>query len=464
MPGRRLLPRLCLDEMDALSQFPRLSPARRTELRGWALLAVGALAIAGVLALLLALSRTPRVGTWLPWGETFFYRALITHVVLSFELWFLAVLGGLSALAAGDGGRSPLGIIGVVAATAGALVLLVPALADQGEPSLNNYVPVLDHPLFWAGLWLHGAGVALAVLRLVPLLFRAATPALFGIACAGLIYLAACLCIAIAYALIPAGTDSALFNERLFWGGGHVLQLLNTALLMVCWQVLSELEYGHGPLPPSVSRAAFAALVIFALAAPLLYARTDVLGLAHRQAFTDLLWYGLPLPPLVMGAGLAARLLRGPLDWRSPACLSLILSLAVFAVGGVAGFFLGVADTRTPSHYHAVIGGVNLGLMGLFFAVILPLLGKEGAARATTRLTFLLFGGGQLVHAVGFFLAGAAGVPRKIAGAAQGLDTLWKQIAMGAVGLGGAVAVIGGVIFVWVVLRRLLARTEGQHG
>lgn len=450
--------------MDALSQFPQFSPARRAEVRGWALLAVGALAIAGVLALLLALSRTPRVGTWLPWGETFFYRALITHVVLSFELWFLAVLGGLSAAVAGDGGRSPLGIAGLIAATVGALVLLVPALADQGEPSLNNYVPVLGHPLFWAGLGLYGAGVALAVLRVMPLLFRAATPALFGIACAGLIYLSACLCIAIAYALIPAGTDSALFNERLFWGGGHVLQLLNTALLMVCWQSLCEIEYGRGPLPAAVSRAAFAALAMFALAAPLLYVRIDVLGLAHRQIFTDLLWYGLPLPPLCMGASLAVQLLRGPRNWRSPAGLSLILSLSVFAVGGVAGFFLGVADTRTPSHYHAVIAGVNLSLMGLFFAVILPLLGKAGAAGTTMRLSFLFFGGGQLVHAAGFFLAGAAGVPRKVAGAAQGLDTLWKQVTMGAVGLGGGIAVIGGVIFVWVMLRRLLAQGEGQHG
>ena len=80
-----------------------LPPARRFELRGWALLAVGALAIAGTLALLLGLSRTPRIQDWLPWGPHFFYRALVTHVVLSFEVWFLAALGAFSALAAPAG-------------------------------------------------------------------------------------------------------------------------------------------------------------------------------------------------------------------------------------------------------------------------------------------------------------------------------------------------------------------------
>ena len=80
-----------------------LTPARRSELRGWALLAIGSLAVAGTLALLLGLSRTPKVQDWLPWGPHFFYRALVTHVVLSFEVWFLAALGAFSAMVAPPG-------------------------------------------------------------------------------------------------------------------------------------------------------------------------------------------------------------------------------------------------------------------------------------------------------------------------------------------------------------------------
>ncbi|CAA7624737.1 cbb3-type cytochrome c oxidase subunit I [Magnetospirillum sp. SS-4] len=443
-----------------------LSPARRSELRGWLLLAVGSLAIAGILALLLGLSRTPGAQDWLPWGPHFFYRALVTHVVLSVVVWYLASLGALSVLAASAGnGGDRLGWTGLLLGAAGVILLLIPALADQGEPSLNNYVPVVGHPLFYVGLGLHALGVAIAALRPLALLWRLPRrPVPFAIACAALTYLAALACFLLAWTLIPAGTDPDLFNERVFWGGGHVLQILNTLILMIAWQVLSEREFGTGPVPAGLANAGFAALALFAVASPLVYwLGGDVLGLGHRQIFTRLLWVGLPLPPLVMGAGLALRLLRGPRNWRSPAFLSLALSLVVFAIGGFAGFFLGVADTRTPSHYHAVIGGVQLGLMGLILVVILPLLGRRLGEGRAGRLQFHLYGWGQLIHALGFFLAGTAGVPRKTTGLDQGLDTLWKKVSMGVVGMGTGLAVLGGVIFVWMALARLLRRGEGGH-
>ncbi len=443
-----------------------LPPARRWELRGWALLAVGSLAVAGFLALALGVSRTPRVQDWLPWGPHFFYRALVTHVVLSFEVWFLAALGALSALAAPPGvWGDRLGRLGLLLASTGVVLLLIPALADQGEPSLNNYVPVVGHPLFYVGLGVHALGVALASLRLLPVLARRPRVTVpFGIACAGVTYLAALACFGLAWGLIPAGTDADLFNERVFWGGGHVLQLLNTLILMIAWQMLAEREFDRGPVPAALAHAAFTALALFALASPLIYlVGGDVLGLAHRQMFTRLLWIGLPLPPLVMGGCLALQILKGPRDWRSPAFLALALSLLLFAIGGFAGFFLGVADTRTPSHYHAVIGGVQLGLMGVVLVVVLPLLGRGIGRGRAVRLQFHLYGWGQLIHALGFFLAGAAGVPRKTTGLDQGLDTLWKKAAMGVVGLGTGLAVLGGVIFVWMALVRLLGRRETGH-
>lgn len=416
------------------------------EIRGWMLLAAGALALAGGLALLLALSRAPGIGPLLPWGPDFFYRALVTHVVLAFQVWFLAVLGMLAAMAA-PGAHAGLERAGLTLATLGVAVLLVPALADRGEPSLNNYIPVIRHPLFFLGLGLHSGGVALACLGRLPRLLRARDPARFGTGVAALALLSAQLCVALAWVAIPAGTDPDFATERLFWGGGHVLQIVNTALLMVAWQRLAERQWGQGPLPAAAARACFAILGLFALAAPLVYLRTDVLSLEHRTAFTGLLWWGLPLPPLLMGLGVARLCLRGPWQPGSAAFVAPVLSVLVFAVGGLAGYGLGVADTRTPSHYHAMIGGVMLALMGLF-----PLSGR----RAVVALH--LYGWGQLVHAAGFFLAGAAGVPRKTAGAAQGLDSAVKVAAMLVVNLGAAAAVAGGVLFVWGVLRHALRR------
>lgn len=432
----------------------------RAELRGWLLLALGALAVAGALALLLALSRAPGIPSWLPWGPDFFHKGLVTHVVFSFQIWLLAMLGALTVLATPAAGRLP-GFIGLGMAVAGSLLLLGPTLAGSGEASLNNYVPVLVHPLYYLGLALIGGGVGLAAARTLG--HRPAGASLFGIQSAAVALLAALLCFRLAAALIPAGTDVDHANERLFWGGGHVLQFVNTLMLLVGWQMLAERVFGQGAVPPPLAKACFAAMALFAVAAPLVYARLDVLGLAHRQAFTQLLWYGLPLPPMVMGAGVAWRLARNQASWRNPAVLALGLSLAVFALGGAAGFALGVADTRTPSHYHAVIGGVNLVLMGLVHEVLLPALRRGGLFGRWVNLQFHLYGWGQLLHALGFYLAGLAGVARKTAGAEQGLDSAFKLASMGVVGLGGAVAVLGGVVFVGQVLGRLLTR-EVPHG
>lgn len=431
----------------------------RAELRGWLLLALGALAVAGALALLLALSRTPGAQNWLPWGQDFFHKGLVTHVVFSFQIWLLAMLGALTVLTAPSRTRGA-GFVGLGLAVMGSGLLLAPTLAGSGEASLNNYVPVLVHPLYYLGLACFGAGIGLAAAR--TLVRRATGVVDFAVQAMALTLLSALSCFIIAAIGIPAGTDMDHLNERLFWGGGHVLQVVNTLMLMLGWHVLAERALGRGALPPCTAKAAFAALVLFAVAAPLVYARLDVLGLAHRQAFTQLLWYGMPLPVLVMGAGLAWQLVRHGRHWRSPAMLALWLSLLVFALGGVAGFALGVADTRTPSHYHAVIGGVNLALMGLIHGVLLPLLGRGAGATGWVRAQFLLYGGGQMLHALGFYLAGMAGVARKTAGAEQGLDSAFKLVAMGAVGLGGAIAVLGGVIFVVQVLGCLI-RKESTH-
>jgi hypothetical protein len=77
------------------------------------------------------------------------------------------------------------------------------------------------------------------------------------------------------------------------------------------------------------------------------------------------------------------------------------------------------------------------------------------------RVQLWLYGIGQGLFSIGMFVAGGEGVGRKVGGAAQGLDTLVKQGAMWVTGLGGVIAVSGGVVFVWTALRRLLVRAPG---
>ncbi len=442
----------------------------RALVRGWTLLALSALGAAGALALALALSRTPVIGQWLPWGPDFFYRALVTHVVLSFQVWFLAMAAVMALLAQGAAPSQTLRKMALWTAWGAFLLLLVPALADRGQPLLNNYVPILVHPVFIAALAVIALAVVATMAPSVSGLFRSGLSGgdagRFGMGVAGLCLISALVCMALAASGMPAGDNLEFRVERIIWGGGHVGQVLNTVLLLTAWHWLAVRVFGRGPLPQAVAKAALGGLGLFAVLAPVAYGLAPVTGLAHRLAFTRFLWLALPLALSVFAAGLGGRFLRPPPRWKDPLQASLALSLLVTVLGGLAGFFLGVGDTRTPSHYHAVIGGVNLGLMGLFPAMILPLLARLPSGRAVRLLpwSLILYGGGQALHAVGFYAAGLAGVPRKTEGVEQGLNTLAKLLSMGLVGVGGTVAVVGGIGFIWVVLRCLLAGSEGRSG
>jgi heme/copper-type cytochrome/quinol oxidase subunit 1 len=174
----------------------------------------------------------------------------------------------------------------------------------------------------------------------------------------------------------------------------------------------------------------------------------------------------LAIPTLVLAAAILPDVLRrrqatGALPWRDPAFLALVLSAAVFAIGGVMGFLLAGQDTRTPAHYHGVIAAVNLAVMGVMLVYVLPRIGRPVSKRARVRLQLLLFGCGQAMASCGLFLAGGYGAPRKTpSGAVDLVDE--ARIGMALNGFGALFAVIGGVLFVATVLHAVLRRDSAS--
>src|SRR5271165_4381831 len=118
--------------------------AIRRELRDWVWLAVGALAVAGVFALLLAFSRIPGMDSAPFWPIGFFYKGLVIHVVFSLVIWLLGVFAFLTTAAtldmAGEGTRAvPLGRLGQGMALIAFPCLFAPAFLDSTTPELTNY-------------------------------------------------------------------------------------------------------------------------------------------------------------------------------------------------------------------------------------------------------------------------------------------------------------------------------------
>ena len=425
-----------------------LSSSRAALLRGWALLAIASLALAGLFAILLVLSRIPGMEDAVPWPTAFFHKGLVAHVVLSFAVWYLAVFGCLVQFA-GSEDTNLLDKSGLALATLGTVLLLIPSLLDRGEPTLNNYIPVIIDPLYYSGLVL----LALGILAGILCVFRN-TPNGPNLRSAVFIYIMALVAFIIAESQLSNQPVSHDYNERLLWGGGHLLQFLNVALLLVAWSYLANIIGANAPY-----RWASLWLVIAGLAGLSFYVFWTVMDERQTQAFTDL-QYALGPPVIIFAAGVLPILGQQLKNfrWQDPAMLSLWTSIVVFAAGGVLGFFVDGTDTRTPAHYHGVIAGINLAFVGLFYAVFLPKLGRAVPAGKLVTSQIILYDVGQFLFIVGMFIAGGMGAARKVMGTAIDMDQSIVVAAAGIRDFGGGLAIIGGLIFIYIVLKALLRK------
>jgi cytochrome c oxidase subunit 1 len=442
----------------ALIPGPDLRPAR-----GWFLFAIGSLVLAGLLSLMLVIGRLPFLA-WLFTDPLFFKRALVVHVDLAIVVWFQA--GTLAFLGLALGPRLPRRLTTVAFTLAGTGVagLLVGALMPGAQPVLSNYVPVIDHPVFFGGLvcWLAGAGLFFAGALVTPARTdaKALTPAVVvALRAAAAANVIAILTFIGAWRTTPVSAPEAYY-ELLFWGGGHVLQAGNVATMIALWLHLLHRWTGRTVLAPAVVTALMTALVAPQAVMPLL-AFAGTTGTAYFSMATHLMrWTLFPVVLVVLGSAVAHV-------WRQPARPAWsdfrFAGLAGSAVLTLLGFILGAmirgSSTLVPGHYHCAIGAVTIALMTAaydFCTAVAPADAVPVPPRRA-RLQLLLFGGGQAVFGLGFALAGAYGLGRKQYGAEQHVRTLGEYLGLSVMGLGGLVAVAGGIFFLAVMLRHLAA-------
>jgi hypothetical protein len=339
---------------------------------------------------------------------------------------------------------------------AGTGLLVVAPFLGADKPLLNNYIPVLQHPLFFWSVGLFTLGVLIQCVRVLSVLPGKEDVTKIAPYIAAVFTLISIISLAISWLNVPTDQENLVYYEYLFWGSGHVLQFSHTCLLLFSWLILLYFIGGKVPFSEKNVKWLFLILLLPLFYVVHIYVAREVFSPLHITEFTALMKYGglfsLPLGLIVCWGFLTSKLDNG--DEYKAAKAALLTSIILFATGGVIGFLIQGVNVVIPAHYHGSIVGVTLAFMGIAY-YLLPEFGYKKPVWKIAHIQPYVYGGGQLMHVLGLAWSGGYGVQRKTAGSAQGLDSLPEVIGMGMMGLGGLISIIGGVLFLIVMLRSM---------
>lgn len=435
--------------------------------RHWTGLAVGSLVVAGLLSLSVVVGRLPFMSGLIN-DPLFFKRCLVVHVDLALIVWFYSFIAAMAALLlpgqATAGQRASWW-----AAATGVALMLAGAAVPGALPVLSNYIPVIDHPLFFTGLGLFFAAVLVFFLQALitrrgPVAGRLPEDAATGITAAALaVFLAAASWIA-ARAGLPDGLDPWTHAEFSTWGAGHVLQVANVSAMIAVWFWLLARATGLPVLTAGQSRCLFGLLLAPHFVMPLLTWRGSLNELYLDGATFLMRWAIFPVLVISLIACLLHLRRHRPDPADHPARFARAafkVSLSLSLLGMALGASIRGSTTLIPAHYHAALGAVTAAFMAAAFLMV------EAVARDSDRLASLarlwrparwqivLFGFGQAIFALGFGLGGLFGLGRKAYASEQIVRSAGEWTGLAIMGAGGLVAVAAGVWFLVLIIREM---------
>jgi cytochrome c oxidase subunit I len=463
------------------------------------------LASGGVMAVLIALQRQG-----LPISDEWWYRLVASHGVTMLLFWLLffevAGLYWSSTMLLNAPMRAPR----LAWANFGMMVLGVlfaqwAMFTGRATVMFTAYPPLTAHPLYYAGVLMFAVGVLVAVIlfftnlvmaRRERIYTRSLPLVTYGMAAAAIIAVYALATGAVAYGLLLLQSidvieevDPATYR-LFFWGIGHGAQQVNLAAMVAVWYALIGFTLGGRPVNEGLSRFAFLLYIAFIHLGAVHHLLVDPgLGTSHRIMNTSYMLYLAVLASLIHAfsipaaievaqrergyrRGLFGWLKMGP--WREPGFSSLVLSVVYFGfIAGVTGVLMGTMQLNmmihntlfVVGHFHStVVSGTTVAFMGISYYLI-PLLTQRRLANIRmARWQPWVFSTGVLILTLAMLLAGRLGVPRRVADldytdAPVGVDLFsegaYPSIMM-LVSFGALFAVVGGVMFVWVMVATLL--------
>lgn len=443
---------------------------------GWIRIAVLALAISGLYSIILVMLRAPYISSYLPAAQLF-KSSLIIHVNMSVLIWFLTILCFIwewhSTKYIYNRYYLLLTLIAII------LMALSP-LAIDSEAIMNNYVPILENLSFVLGLSLFLSVIFCfsiqTVIRNVIAKNQLPRTHILPIVqlTTSILYIVACICFVLSYndltilsEIVPL--DLEYYYEMIFWSGGHILQFVYTQIYMLVLFVLVENKIGKKLRNTRIYEMLFWLNFICGLIGLIGHWRYEIADAEFKIFYTQHMIYLGGLVPTLFILGLLIESFCSKSDSKHGiAGVAFFCSIFMFLFGGSIGVVISGVNVTIPAHYHGSIVGISIAFMGLIYLLLFDK--KDGQTQATINL-YACFKGdaslskqkaqlyiitiGQFIHILGLALAGGYGVMRKSPGDQIALSA---KIYMGLVGIGGLVAIIGGLMFVAICAKSLYSR------
>ncbi|MFN7065749.1 MAG: cbb3-type cytochrome c oxidase subunit I [Aquificaceae bacterium] len=400
------------------------------------------LLLAGIFGLLIALTRAPMFK--LLDSPSLFYNFLVGHVTFSITVWLMTFALAFWHYKEGRKGNwtPPVFLLGF-------FLLSLSCLLPYGQPYLSNYIPIIDSPPFYIGLFLFFLGFSFeAFLRLrkaIKNLPFQETPSqtLSLSVVVGLLTL-----LSLMISILTVKGEGRFYFERLFWIPGHLQQFMYTALMLAVWHELLKVNSGKYTSSLSMNMAN---MFLLLSSLPLFYGYfTDMLSEGFRFLVALSFGIGLGVPVLVHTFYLIKAIRLN----KDVSTFSLLFSMSVYYMGILIAYGGMQSDLRIPAHYHGAVSGVTIAFMGMAYYMLKERLGSVSLERVA-RLQPIIFGLGINLLVIGFYIAGLLGAPRKTYGFefSQEAEVL---LALNLMGMGSLLAVLGGLMFLLYCIVSLL--------
>ncbi len=419
------------------------------------------LAISGLLALIIAISRFPYINLLFQ-NPLILKKFLIIHVNLALIIWIHTFILAMFFLLPTKiykfaKKHNPLIRIFILLMKTNIIFMISTIYIKSATPILSNYIPILHHPIYLINIIAFAISIMLSYYTTKRLYINIDTHIIpnyiiFGLKIIALSFTVFIFSICISLIYTNIHMPHNIYYEYLFWAPGHILQIISQMGMITAWMIISHNIFKIKQLNYNLIKIIFIFLFISCIINMCLPYFNTTSYLSYIGS-TFIMKFHIIIIMTLFLYNFISKLIQIDASYiKTSYFQGIMMSILLTLLGYILGFFITNQNTIIPAHYHATIGGVTTSFMTLsllLYKIYYPNLSKTMHKHINITLQPLIFGTGQILFAIGFALAGIYDAPRKTFGIDQLLTNPEAYFGLIIMSLGGIIATIGGLLFIY---------------